>query len=163
MPRTDTGLPKADEMPDTPEARETPDTPEPAASLRERVRVMRFGLIGAAAAAIHYVSVIALVELAGIAPLHANVIAFSVAFWCSYFGHRLWTFADRNSGNTLAAFFRFLSTALMGFLLNQWLFYLLLVHLRLPYFFALAIVMVVVAASTYFLSHLWAFRTKDTV
>jgi putative flippase GtrA len=129
--------------------------------LSERLRLMRFGLIGAAAAAIHYWTVIALVELAGVAPLRANIGAFAVAFWCSYFGHRHWTFADHGRGNPVAVFFRFLATALLGFLLNQWLFYLLLTYLRLPYFISLAIVMVIVAASTYLLSRLWAFRSGE--
>jgi putative flippase GtrA len=128
----------------------------------ERLRLMRFGLIGAAAGAIHYWAVIALVELAGMAPLHANVGGFAIAFWCSYFGHRHWTFADRRGGNAVAIFFRFLTTALLGFLLNQWLYYLLLTYLQLPYFVSLAIVMVIVAASTYLLSRLWAFRAEES-
>jgi putative flippase GtrA len=129
--------------------------------LSERLRLMRFGIIGAAAAAIHYFMVIALVELAGMAPLHANIGAFAVAFWCSYFGHRHWTFSDRRGGSALGSFFKFLTTALLGFLLNQWLFYLLLTYLQLPYFISLAIVMVIVAASTYLLSRLWAFRAEE--
>jgi putative flippase GtrA len=130
----------------------------------ERLRLMRFGLIGAAAAAMHYWAVIVLVELAGATPLRANAGAFAIAFWCSYFGHRHWTFADRQrrcgGSNAAASFFRFLVTALLGFLLNQWLYYLLLTYLLLPYFISLAIVMVVVAASTYLLSRLWAFRAE---
>ncbi|RXZ33985.1 GtrA family protein [Oxalobacteraceae bacterium CAVE-383] len=127
----------------------------------ERLRLMRFGLIGAAAAAMHYWAAIALVELGGLAPLRANVGAFAIAFWCSYFGHRHWTFADRRGGHPAAVFFRFLATALLGFLLNQWLYYLLLTYLTLPYFISLAIVMVIVAASTYLLSRLWAFRAEQ--
>ena len=129
--------------------------------LSERLRLMRFGIIGAAAAAIHYWCVILLVELGGMAPLHANICAFAIAFWCSYFGHRHWTFADRRGNSALASFLRFLATALLGFILNQWLFYLLLTHLRLPYFISLAIVMLIVAASTYLLSRLWAFRAEE--
>ena len=37
--------------------------------LSERLRLMRFGIIGAAAAAIHYFTVIALVELARNGPV----------------------------------------------------------------------------------------------
>src|SRR5712692_8394513 len=102
--------------------------------------------------------VVALVELGGMAPLLANVGGFATAFWCSYFGHRHWTFADRRTTNAARSFFRFLATALLGFLLNQLLFYLLLTHVNLPYFISLAIVVVVVAALTYVLSRLWAFR-----
>jgi putative flippase GtrA len=126
--------------------------------LGERLRLMRFGIIGLTAAAIHYWSVVALVELAGAAPLHANVGGFAIAFWCSYFGHRHWTFADRHGIDAARSFFRFLATALLGFLLNQCLFYLLLTYLRLPYFVALAIAVCVVALLTYLLSRIWAFR-----
>ena len=55
-----------------------------------------------------------------------------------------------------------LSRLLLGFFVNQWLFYLLLTYLLLPYFISLAIVMVIVATSTYLLSRLWAFRTEGT-
>lgn len=127
----------------------------------EHLRLMRFGLIGVSAAAIHYVSAILLVELAGLTPLHANVSAFAIAFWCSYFGHRHWTFADRRGGNAVTVFLRFLITALFGFVLNQWLFYLLLTYLNLLYFVSLAIVMVTVATSTYLLNRLWAFRAEQ--
>jgi putative flippase GtrA len=133
------------------------------AKLSERLRLMRFGIIGLTAAAIHYWAVVALVELAGVAPLHANVGGFAIAFWCSYFGHRHWTFADRHGIQAVRSFFRFLATALLGFALNQYLFYLLLTYLRLPYFVALAMVVFIVAVMTYLLSRIWAFRAKETL
>lgn len=126
--------------------------------LSELLRLFRFGIIGLMAAAIHYLVVVALVELGGTAPLLANVGGFATAFWCSYFGHRHWTFADRRATNATRSFFRFLATAVLGFLLNQLLFYLLLTHVNLPYFISLAIVVVVVAVLTYVLTRLWAFR-----
>ena len=126
--------------------------------LSEMLRLFRFGIIGLMAAAIHYWVVVALVELGGLAPLLANVGGFATAFWCSFFGHRHWTFADRRSTNASRSFFRFLATAILGFLLNQLLFYLLLTHVNLPYYISLAIVVAVVAVLTYVLSRLWAFR-----
>lgn len=128
-------------------------------SASELLRVLRFGAVGLLAAAVHYWVVIGLVELLQIAPLKANVGGFSVAFWFSYIGHRHWTFADHSPASAGSSFMRFLATALLGFFLNQFLFYLLLQHVRLPYFISLAIVVVVVAVMTYVLSRLWAFRT----
>lgn len=127
----------------------------------ELFRLMRFGVVGLTAAAVHYWVVIALVELLRIAPLQANIGGFIVAFWVSYFGHRHWTFSDavashkRGSGQS---FIRFLVVAVLGFCVNEFLFYLLLRYAGLPYYVALAIVVFTVAVMTYVLSRLWAFR-----
>ncbi|MES2934965.1 MAG: GtrA family protein [Pseudomonadota bacterium] len=125
--------------------------------LTELLRLFRFGIVGVIAAATHYLTVIALVELAGITPLIANVGGFAVAFWLSYFGHRLWTFGDVDTQNA-ASFPRFLAISLLGFSLNELVLYLLLRYTQIPYYIALAIAAVVVAFSTYVLSRLWAFR-----
>ena len=129
--------------------------------LMELFRVMRFGIVGLTAAAVHYWVVIALVELLHIAPLLANVGGFVVAFWVSYFGHRHWTFSDAVASHASGArqsFLRFLAVAVLGFCMNELLFYLLLRYAGLPYYVALAIVVFTVAVMTYILSRLWAFR-----
>mgnify|MGYP003584852727 FL=1 len=129
--------------------------------LRELFRVMGFGIVGLTAAAVHYWVVIGLVELLHIAPLQANVGGFIVAFWVSYFGHRHWTFSDAVASHAPGAqqsFLRFLAVALLGFCMNELLFYLLLRFAGLPYYVALAIVVFTVAVMTYILSRLWAFR-----
>lgn len=128
-------------------------------SVKELLRMLRFGAVGLLAATVHYWVVIGLVELLQIAPLKANFGGFVVAFWFSYIGHRHWTFADHRAASGGSSFIRFLATALLGFFLNQFLFYLLLQHVRLPYFISLAIVVIMVAVMTYVLSRLWAFRT----
>lgn len=126
----------------------------------ELARILRFAAVGLAAAATHYASVIALVEGffgTAVAPLSANVGGFAVAFWVSYAGHRFWTFGDRVvSGG--GSFIRFLGTALLGFGMNELLFYGLLNYTNMPYFIALAIAVAAVAISTYLLSRAWAFR-----
>ena len=126
--------------------------------LSELLRLFCFGIIGLMAAAIHYWMVVALVELGDMAPLLANLGGFASAFWCSYFGHRHWTFVDRRTTNATHFFFRFLAIAMLGFLLNQLVFYLLLTHAALPYFILIATVVVVAASLTYILTCLWAFR-----
>ena len=129
--------------------------------LIELLRIARFGMVGLTAAAVHYWVVIALVELLHIAPLQANVGGFVAAFWVSYFGHRHWTFSDAvasHTGGTHSSFLRFLLVALLGFGMNQLLFYLLLRYAGWPYYLALAVVVFTVAVMTYVLSRLWAFR-----
>lgn len=129
--------------------------------LIELLRIARFGIVGLTAAAVHYWVVIALVELLHIDPLQANVGGFFVAFWVSYFGHRHWTFSDTVATHTdgkHSSFLRFLLVALLGFCMNELLFYLLLRYAGWPYYFALAVVVFTVAVMTYVLSRLWAFR-----
>ncbi len=129
--------------------------------LTELLRIARFGIVGLTAAAVHYWVVIALVELLYIVPLQANFGGFFVAFWVSYFGHRHWTFSDAvatHTEGTHSSFLRFLLVALLGFCMNEFLFYLLLRYAGWPYYFALAVVVFTVAVMTYVLSRLWAFR-----
>lgn len=129
--------------------------------LIELLRVLRFGIVGLTAAAVHYWVVIALVELLHIAPLQANAGGFIVAFWVSYFGHRHWTFSDVVATHVQGAhpsFLRFLLVAVLGFCMNELLFYLLLRYAGWPYYLALAVVVFTVAVLTYVLSRLWAFR-----
>lgn len=119
-------------------------------------RLSRFGLIGILAAATHYSIVIALVEYFQVTPMQANVGGFGVAFWMSYLGHRHWTFSD-HSTTVHRSLIRFFTTALFGFGLNTFLYYLGLRYLDLPYFITLALVIFIVAITTYFLSTYWAF------
>jgi putative flippase GtrA len=129
--------------------------------LIELLRVLRFGIVGLAAAAVHYWVVIALVELLHIAPLQANAGGFIVAFWVSYFGHRHWTFSDAVATHAQGAspsFLRFLLVAVLGFCMNELLFYLLLRYAGWPYYLALAVVVLTVAVMTDVMSRLLAFR-----
>ncbi|WP_293779673.1 GtrA family protein [uncultured Oxalicibacterium sp.] len=129
-------------------------------NLAELWRIARFGVVGLTAAGVHYWTVVALVELLGMRPQLANIGGFVVAFWVSYFGHRHWTFSDTvdHDVGQRTSFLRFLAVALLGFAMNAFLFFLLLHFTTLPYYVALAIVVLTVAAMTYLLSRLWAFR-----
>ncbi len=122
-------------------------------------QVLRFSVVGGSAAAVHYLSVIVLVSVGAIRPLYANILAFAVAFWVSYAGHRYFTFTARERhGRTLPRFF---AVALGSFLLNQLLFASLLRYCAfLPYYVSLAIVLVAVAALTFVVSRRWAFATS---
>lgn len=104
--------------------------------------------------AVHWLAVTALLVPLGMAPLLANVVAFAIAFNVSYFGHHNWTFAGDHSHRE--TFWRFLTVALASFALNEAMYFVLLQYL--DYRIALAIVLLVVAALTFALSRLWAFR-----
>lgn len=122
-------------------------------------QLTRFSVIGTLAAATHFLIVKACVPL-GYHPLVANILAFIVAFQVSYWGHNLWTFAGHGNGNrdTCA---KFLLTAILGFILNESL-YAILLNQKIHYDVALIIVLISVAAITFIISRLWAFNPKSS-
>jgi putative flippase GtrA len=118
-------------------------------------QLARFGVIGIAAMVVHW-CVVALFVPLGIAPLLANVIGFCIAFNVSFFGHHHWTFASADSQRN--TFKRFLGVAVLGFVVNECMYSLLLTFTRLDYRVALGIVLIAVAGLTFVLSRFWAFR-----
>ncbi|MPS49116.1 GtrA family protein [Methylobacillus sp.] len=116
-----------------------------------------FSIVGAAAALMHYLSAVVLEGWFGFSPGLANFLAFLLAFPISYIGHYALSFAGsaNTHGNALP---RFLLVACAGFASNQLMLLSLLHFSQLPFWLALAAVMVVVAVSTYLLSRFWAFK-----
>ena len=117
-----------------------------------------FGIVGTAAAVVHFIVVSLLVPL-GIHPLIANIVGFAVAFGVSFAGHRRWTFAA--GGRELPrALNRFFAVAVCGFAANELLYALVLRFTRLEYGSALLIVLTLVAGSTFVASKFWAFADE---
>ena len=116
-----------------------------------------FTIIGALAALTHYIVAVGLEHSAFLTASHANVAGFVTAFPVSYFGHQKYSFAGNDSSHR-HALPRFLSVAILGFLANQTLDLNALQYTKLPFWFVLGVVMVLVAASTYLLSKFWAFK-----
>ena len=115
-----------------------------------------FLLVGSAAAFVHLVTVISIVEIFKLNPLYANVIGFLVAFNASYFGHHHFTFEGHGSSHKQAAP-KFFLVALTSFCLNQGLFYILFRLVDLNYIIALFIVLIAVAIFTFLSSKFWAY------
>jgi putative flippase GtrA len=90
-------------------------------------------------------------------PELANALGFVVAFFVSFFGHRLLSFKD--AGTSVATSFkRFAVTALSGFGSNELMFIVLLRALELPSLVALFLALLWAAGQTFVLSRFWAFR-----
>lgn len=111
--------------------------------------------VGALAAAVHYAVAVS-VHHWGLSPAYANWVGFFCAFPVSYVGHRGWSFRGTQASHQ-HAFPKFLAVALFGFFGNQGLLWAGLQFTRLPFWLLLALVMVIVAASTFVLSRWWAF------
>lgn len=120
-----------------------------------------FLLVGGAAAATHLGVVMLLVEMAGLAPLMANVLGWVVAFGVSFGGHYRLTFSG--SGAALGpAVRRFGLISFSGFLINQAAYALALRLSSQNYALLLAAVLVGVAVLTYVFSRWWAFAGQRT-
>jgi putative flippase GtrA len=121
----------------------------------------RFGVVGAAATALHAGTFAALIELVDSPPLIANAIAFSIAVPISFFGHRHWTFhasgGDRGARLAMRMISRFVLVALLGVCLNSLVVYVVTGPLTLPYAYAIPLMVSVVPMTVFVLSKLWAF------
>lgn len=129
--------------------------------LRSLPQLVQFVLVGGAAAATHLAVVGLLVTFAQLAPLHANVLAFLVAFIVSYNGHSLLTFSRAQvQGWTVIG--KYFAVACLSFMANELLYYLALHWLHWHYFWSLAGVLVIVAIGTFVMSKFWAFRARSS-
>jgi putative flippase GtrA len=90
-------------------------------------------------------------------PELANALGFVVAFFVSFFGHRLLSFKDAST-NVANSFKRFAVTALAGFASNELVFIVLLRALEFPNLVALFLALLFAAGQTFVLSRFWAFR-----
>ncbi len=115
-----------------------------------------FLVVGAMAAFVHYVIAVTLESLGAVRPAWSNIIGFCAAFPVSYIGHRYLSFSGQSKSHQ-QALPRFLAIAVFGFLANQTLVLLGLHFTALPFWLLLALVMVMVAIGTYWLSKHWAF------
>ena len=122
-------------------------------------RLARFILVGCGAAAVHFASVVALVRLAGVPPLAANVAGWLLAFVVSFSGQHLLTFADRRAP-LAQALPRFILLSAAGFAANEAAYAALLHATGLRFDVALALVLVGVAVLTYLASSRWVFRGR---
>ncbi len=123
-------------------------------------QLMRFGVIGGLAAVTHYCIAIYLTDQQ-VAAAWANLVAFIIAFWVSYFGHRYFSFdaGDMSHQQTLP---RFILVAVFGFILNESLLLLMLHFTKISIALGLPFIIVITAIFTFILSRQFAFNTSGT-
>jgi putative flippase GtrA len=125
-------------------------------------RLVWFGTVGCAAAAVHLGVVIILVSAGGWAPVVANVAGWLLAFCVSFAGH--WQLTFPKSGAPLPrAIARFFAISLCGFVVNETSYVLMLRYSGARYDVVLAGILVAVAVMTYLLSSRWAFRRSASI
>ena len=121
-------------------------------------QVPLFAVVGVAATLTHVAAALTARELAGLAPLQANLVGYLMAVGVSYLGNARLTFRRRALHGP--QFMRFIVVSLLGLGVTQGLTWLLVQQLGWPFWAGLCVVAVVVPALSFGLSRIWAFRER---
>ncbi len=121
-------------------------------------QIVRFGIVGGAASATHFVVGLSLEHFAHLVPWLANIAAFLTALGVSYLGNSLFTFEveARRAG----AFAKFALVSVIAFALNQSIVWALTGPAHWPYWQALLVVLIVVPPMTFVVSKYWALAER---
>jgi len=122
-------------------------------------QISRFMIIGVAASVVHVATASSFFYGMGTLPLSANFIGFLAAWILSFVGHYFWTF-DKASTMRLAMP-RFFLVSVLGLGLNQVIVWLVVNQLGKSFALAMIIVVLVIPATSFVLSKLWAFRAEN--
>ncbi|EKU36998.1 MULTISPECIES: GtrA family protein [Acinetobacter] len=119
-------------------------------------QLARFTTTGAAAALTHY-SIVMLLFKRNIALQYANLIAFLLAYWVSYFGHRIFTFKAQHIAHrqTLP---KFTLVAGLGFLFNESFLLLSNLYFNTPVSTLVCVAIVLTSILTFLLNRFFAFH-----
>jgi len=116
-------------------------------------RLLRFGLTGGLATAVHLGVALALVSGAGWALWPANVIAYLSALLVSYFGHALWVFGQRPLAGNFMRYLLVNSVSLLIISALSWL----AEHFSLDHRLAVVLIATSVPLSSYVLHSRYTF------
>lgn len=126
-------------------------------------QIIKFIIMGSLAALVHGIVLYLCVSQLLIAPVWANIVAFGVAFIVSFLGHSWVTFRQNidlsDNINNIRRLGRWLSTSILGFMMNQGLFMLGLSVVGDAYYLAIwLIVTFIVTILSFTIGKLWAFK-----
>jgi putative flippase GtrA len=124
-------------------------------------QLVRFGVVGIAATAVHAALLLMLVELAALGPMPATALAFSAAVMVTFMGQSFLVF--QNISMAPRRILKFLATALGGLIGNVAIMGLFAEILRLHYLIGLGVALTVVPTATFLLSRFWVFRRDSRV
>ena len=120
-------------------------------------QVSKFSIIGAVATVVHIIIAESLIHSTIIAPLRANLFAFSVALFISFVGHYYWSFScQAHKGR---AFLRFFVVALIAMAANNALLSVLLILDWFVIDVSIVVAALVVPILSFILGRTWAFAS----
>lgn len=121
---------------------------------------VRFVIAGVCATLVHVGLFVVLVERVHLAPTAASIPAFALALLVSYLLNWAWTF--QASSAFLTRLPQFVAVAAVGLVLNVALTLFVVDALQLHYAFALALIVTINPAVTYWLNRQWTFGAERT-
>lgn len=119
-----------------------------------------FAIVGVGATLTHAIMFNIAFEQLQFHHLVANILGFCLAFLVSYLGQFHWTFKEQaiQLKDKRSAFFKFLKTALLGFAVNLFWSYLILVFLQFHHYYYLALLTFVTPILIFLLNKFWVFK-----
>ena len=125
-------------------------------------QLIRFGLVGGVATVVHMGGFAALIELAGMRPIYANVISFALATTVAFIGHNWWTFRQTSGAGrpVAAAGWRYITITLTGFAVSSGIVYAVTEMAEANYVYAIILILAIVPLGQFLMSKFWAFREK---
>jgi putative flippase GtrA len=122
-------------------------------------RIVRFGIVGVTATAIHVSVALMLSGFAGLGGLAANFLGFSTAWSVSYLGNYYWTFlADSRHAVSVP---RFMLTSLACLAASMAIVQWTTIDLGWPFYVSQIIVAITIPAISFILNVLWVFRPSS--
>ncbi|MBN9221603.1 MAG: GtrA family protein [Mesorhizobium sp.] len=123
-------------------------------------QIMRYGIVGLTAVAIHYAVLITLVELADMRKLVASIIGFCAAIPFNYYFQHRWVFRSRNDHSL--ALTRYMIVTTLGLAINSIVFHTGLA-VGLPYLLAQAVAILLVTAFNFIANRFYTFTAYSAV
>lgn len=129
-------------------------------------QALLFLAVGASAAGVHFLVLVAVVSVTTISPAWANVVAFLIAFVVSFLGHFYLTFNTNKPTSTtlkktttLQTLAKWFTSSVLGFIVNQGLFVLGLNWFGERYYILIWLIVTgIITIMTFALGKLWAFK-----
>lgn len=131
-------------------------------TLKELGTALRFFIVGGLATVTHGAILYWALSYTGLGSFHSNNLAFSIAFFVSFFGHYHFSFAhvtrDDDRSEFLSRNLNFAIVALCGYLISSFIVYVFTHVYVLGAELVSLLVMIVVPVVSYLLNRLWVFR-----
>lgn len=121
-------------------------------------QIRRFGLIGLFATTLHVCVAFTAEAAASLPPQYANTAGFLSAFLFSYIGHLRYTFGKK--AHARIYLLRFMVLSGFSFFLSSGIVHVVTQRLGQDFLWALALVAVLVPASTFVIAKFWAFSDR---
>jgi putative flippase GtrA len=116
-----------------------------------------YGLVGLLGTAIHFSTLVLLVEIFGLGPTFSSSIGFILTVIISFFLNKNYTFkVPGESSSTML--FKYILVSWSGFILNSLIMYLTVQVMSVNYMIGQAVVIVVLPITNFLLNNYWTFK-----